>query len=110
MLTNALKAIDSDIDATYGTVHNYYEKLVLDAIRTAPRAKPFSHDLQSDLACIALNKLPTKYVRYDVDTMFYLTGDEQSAILERVNKAVNEALDYMELRLKVKTRGLAEEA
>jgi hypothetical protein len=44
----------------------------------------------ADVACVALNRLPARYVRHDVDMMFYLTEQERHAI----NESLVEALTY----------------
>jgi len=78
------------------SIHNYYEKLVIEqAVRSDERAEQDS-DFLSDVACLALNRLPPRYVRHDVDMTFYLTPDEIDAINDRVALAVNEAITYLD--------------
>ncbi len=80
------------------TIHNYYERLVLEqAVRSNDRAASDS-DFLSDVACLALNRLPPRYVRYDVDMTFYLTPDELENMVDLVAKAVAEAVTYMEAK------------
>lgn len=72
-------------------VHNYYERLVLeDVVRMSEAHPDFSSDMLSDVACVALNRLPARYVRHDVDMMFYLTEHERHAI----DHALQEALQF----------------
>jgi hypothetical protein len=62
-------------------VHNYYERLVFEEVARRSEAHPeFSSDMLGDVACVALNRLPARYVRHDVDMMFYLTEQERHAI------------------------------
>ncbi len=62
-------------------VHNYYERLVFEEVaRRAEEHPGFSNDMLGDVACVALNRLPARYVRHDVDLMFYLTEQERHAI------------------------------
>ena len=62
-------------------VHNYYERLVFEeVVRRAPAHPDFSSDMLADVACVALNRLPARYVRHDVDMMFYLTEQERQAM------------------------------
>jgi hypothetical protein len=62
-------------------VHNYYERLVFEeVVRRAPAHDGFTNDMLADVACVALNRLPARYVRHDVDMMFYLTEQERQAI------------------------------
>ena len=78
------------------TIHNYYEKLVIEqAIRSDDRAASDS-DFLADVACLALNRLPPRYVRYDVDLTFFLTPDELENMGDRVAQAVNAAIRYID--------------
>lgn len=62
-------------------VHNYYERLVFEEVARRSEEHPeFSPDMLGDVACVALNRLPARYVRHDVDLMFYLTEQERHAI------------------------------
>jgi predicted Co/Zn/Cd cation transporter (cation efflux family) len=49
----------------------------------------------ADVACVALNKLPCKYIRHHVDMTFYMTPDEYQQMENRVNKAVSEAVELV---------------
>ena len=72
-------------------VHNYYERLVFDeVVRRSSNYQDFTNDMLADVACVALNRLPARYVRHDVDMMFYLTEQERHAI----EQAMAEALAY----------------
>ena len=62
-------------------VHNYYERLVFEGVAGRAEDYPgFTTDMLADVACVALNRLPARYVRHDVDLMFYLTESERRAI------------------------------
>lgn len=62
-------------------VHNYYERLVFEDVARASEANPdFTADMLADVACVALNRLPARYIRHDVDFIFYLTEHERNAI------------------------------
>ena len=72
-------------------VHNYYERLVFeDVARLSDKHPYFSADMLADVACVALNRLPARYVRHDVDLMFYLTEHERKAI----DHAMQESLTF----------------
>jgi Late competence development protein ComFB len=59
-------------------IHNYYERLVLDeVIRRVRDDAHVTADMVADMACVALNRLPARYVRHDVDLIFYLTEEER---------------------------------
>lgn len=101
MLLNSMNSGVKDFDATYGSIHNYHERMVMDAIRQNPKTRALSANLQADVACIALNTLPPKYVRYDVDMAFYMSSAKHIEMLQSVDAAVADALSYIELRQRV---------
>jgi competence protein ComFB len=81
-----------------GTVHNYYERLVAESLlRQAPQASQ-DCDFIDDVSCVALNHLPPRYIRHDVDMSFYLSPIELDEITEKVHKAVEHALDFVKKR------------
>ena len=72
-------------------VHNYYERLIFEEVARRSEANPaFTIDMLSDVACVALNRLPARYVRHDVELMFYLTEHERHAI----DLSMEEVLQY----------------
>ncbi|GAB4215907.1 MAG: late competence development ComFB family protein [Rhodoferax sp.] len=72
-------------------VHNYFERIVFEEVARRSVDHPdFGEDMLADVACVALNRLPARYVRHDVDMMFYLTEVERRAIED----ALREALDF----------------
>ncbi len=80
----------------FESIHNYYEKLVLGALQARPDSLlSTDDDYLSDIACVALNQLPARYVRHDVDMIFYMTPDERARMDEEVAHAVRTAIDYV---------------
>ncbi len=53
-------------------IHNYYEKLVMHHFSVAKFDEKYDEDFISDLTCVVLNQLPTRYIRHEVDMAFYL--------------------------------------
>lgn len=77
-------------------VHNYYERLVLEEVVRGTAAHPdFTPDMLADVACVALNRLPARYVRHDVDMMFYLTEHERHAIEQSMAEALTFAFAFV---------------
>lgn len=77
-------------------VHNYYERLVFEDVARLSDAHPeFTPDMLVDVACVALNRLPARYVRHDVDLMFYLTEHERHAIDQSMNEALVSAFAFV---------------
>lgn len=80
------------------SIHNYYEQMVIDQVLRSNDRSSTDTDFLADVACVALNRLPPRYVRHDVDMTFFLTPDELDQMVERVVIAVNEAVEYVESR------------
>ncbi|GAB2197263.1 late competence development ComFB family protein [Sessilibacter sp. MAH4] len=80
------------------SIHNYYEKLVIDEIRHQSERARLESDFLADVACVSLNHLPPRYIRYDVDMTFFLSPQEQKEIQDKVKTAVHEAITYVSLR------------
>ncbi len=73
------------------TVHNYYERLVFNEIKEHYTDKIEDENTLADMACLALNRLAPRYIRYDIDMSFYMSGAEHLEIEKRVSKAVRKA-------------------
>jgi hypothetical protein len=79
-------------------IHNYYEHLVIDYMQTSviARMPEKSNDFLLDVACYALTKLPARYMRHEIDMAFYLEPTERRQMMDEVEKAVEDALVYIE--------------
>jgi hypothetical protein len=70
------------------SVHNFHERPVIQSILdNAPQYPALANrpELLGDVACIALNRIPSRYVRNDVDMLFYMGEAEiirQKALIE----------------------------
>ncbi len=85
--------------SNFEQVHNYYERLVFEEVlRRAPRWATMTPDMLADVACVALNRLPARYVRHDVDLMFYLTEHERHAIELSLEAALDFAYNFVKDR------------
>lgn len=96
MLTRHSALANSIADAD--TFHNYYENIVLREIQHQLGEKTVDSDFIADAACVALNHLPPRYVRHDVDMAFYLSPKESAEMEEKVTAAVREAIAFVEQR------------
>jgi len=85
-----------DTESADGAIHNYYERLVYEQLARATDSSQQEANFVADVACVALNRLPPRYVRYDVDMSFFLSPLEYDEMLDKVAEAVNFALDYVE--------------
>lgn len=75
-------------------IDNFYERLVVDAI-DATREDSDTADYLTDVMCVALNRLPTRYYRHSIDMMFYLADEELKDMKQRSLAAVQEARAFV---------------
>lgn len=93
------------MNINFEQVHNYFERIVFEEVarRTSDYAD-FGADMLADVACVALNRLPARYVRHDVDMMFYLTETERHALEASVNEALAFAFAFVGERVAKRSR------
>ena len=79
-------------------IDNYYEQVVSEEIRQqlSNRKREPGIDFMADVACVALNRLPPKYFRYEVDMAFYMSPNELHEVKEKVADVVKEAIAFVE--------------
>jgi hypothetical protein len=86
--------------STQHLVQNYYEKLVFEALMLKVPELSIDADQFSDIACVALNNLPSRYYRHEVDMMFYMPPHEHEIINASVEKAVSDAILFVRSHVK----------
>ncbi len=79
---------------------NYYEQLVLDHIHRIllEDDETLQQDQIDDLACLALNRLPARYIRHGIDLAHHLQDAELAKMNQAVNAAVKAGLDTINRR------------
>ena len=83
----------------FETIRNFYENLVFKRLLTIVAAdKKKDEDYLADIACVALNHLPSRYIRHDVDMVFYTSPDEREKIDKEVDEAVKMAIQFVDQR------------
>ncbi len=85
-------AIPTELDS----IHNYYEGMVFTALQEKIPNRFGSNDYTADVACVALNNLPPRYIRHDVDMAFYLSPNERQEMVDKVDKAVTDAIKFVD--------------
>ena len=90
MKLNTRSIYSSSGSAELGSVHNYYEGLVMEELARTVQSEDDCYI--ADLACVALNHLPPRYIRYHVDMSFYLSPLEHQEIIEKVQHSVKAAI------------------
>lgn len=88
----------TDLSSARESIHNYYELMVLDQLQRSSDRASSDPDFLADAACVALNHLPPRYVRHDVDMTFFLSPTEMEEMHDKVAHAVNKAVEYVETR------------
>jgi len=92
----------------FASIHNHHEQTVFEAVLAGREVYPAvggSPDLLVDVACVALNRLPSRYIRHSVDYLFYLTEREREALDRAVHEAVKHAFEFVQARSAMKARG-----
>lgn len=87
-----------DLPIGVDTIHNYYERLVVEKLMAMYNVGDMPEELLADIACVALNRLPPRYVRHDVDMAFYLSPHEYDEIENKVQNAINAGIAFVEQR------------
>lgn len=76
-------------------VHNFYEKQVTERVlQSSPRAQK-DNEFLADVSCVALNHLPPRYIRHDVDMNFFMSPVEREEIEAKVQHAVDHAIEFV---------------
>ena len=96
------------MSADFTTVRNHNERAVFVTVRQlAPQYPGLVHDaeLLADVACVALNRLAPRYIRHEVDFVFYLSERERSESERHLAEAVEYAFGFVQARTAMKARG-----
>lgn len=95
------------MSADFVSVQNFHEQPVFDAIQTALAQFPHMRDspLLADIACVALNRLPPRYIRHAVDFSFYLSEKEREDNEQMVQDSVRYAFEFVQARAAMRARG-----
>lgn len=82
---------------SFDSIRNYYEHAVYQHIVTTLGGQTPAPDGEylADVACVALNQLPPRYIRHEVDMAFYVSSQERTEITTKVSDAVNFAVRFI---------------
>lgn len=83
----------------FQNVQNYYEKLVLEALAERGFMSGYEQGYVEDIACVALNNLPTQYIRFEVDMGFFLSGEDHVMMRKQVNDALDDAIHFINSKI-----------
>lgn len=80
----------------FNSVVNYYEKLVCERVAQVVGRKSVDSNYLEDVACVALNHLPPRYIRHEVDMFFYLSPIEREEMITKVDTAISNAVIFIQ--------------
>ena len=89
----------------FSSVHNHYERPVFEAVTALAPNYPYldTSDLP-DVACVALNRLPPRYIRHQVDLAFHMTEKERADNEQAIREAVTFAFEFVQARYAMRAR------
>jgi hypothetical protein len=92
----------------FTTVRNQHEQAVFRAVIDAASRYPGLAERPEallDAACVALNRLPARYIRHPADFAFFQTAADRVLTERSVAEAAEYALGYVQARDAMKARG-----
>jgi hypothetical protein len=94
------------MSSDFDLIHNHHERAVFAAVHDASKRYPHISDkgMLADVACVALNRLPPRYIRHEVDFSFYLSETERRENQQAVDEAVQFAFEFVQARTAMKAR------
>ena len=91
----------------FASMHNYYERQVFDYInqQLIDQYEDMDEEFFLDVACYSLSKLPARYIRHEIDMMFFLTPEEEEKMDLMVSETIQSAAQF--IYGKIKQAGVA---
>ena len=82
----------------FDNIHNYYETAVVNRLLDMVQADFIEDDEQllEDVACVALNQLPSRYIKHDIDMFYFMTAEEREKVEYDIHRAVTAAIEYVQ--------------
>ncbi|MBC7939452.1 MAG: late competence development ComFB family protein [Chitinophagaceae bacterium] len=96
------------MSADFSSIRNHNERAVYEAVlRDAGRFPGIGQNgnLLADVACVALNRLPPRYIRHEVDFVFYLSERERDNNDSQLAEAIEYAFGFVQARTAMRARG-----
>lgn len=92
----------------FTSLYNHHEREVFSEVTAQAADFPDvagNEGLLVDVACVALNRLPPRYIRHQVDFAFYLTESERLEMNVAIREAVSYAFNFVRARSALRSRG-----
>jgi hypothetical protein len=91
--------------ADFSTIHNFYEQQVVNLVADLSVNYPLlTEDHHPDVACVALNRLPPRYIRHQVDLAFHMTEKERQDSEQLIHDTVVYAFEFVQARFAMRAR------
>lgn len=101
MTTSSTSAMNVD----FSSVHNHYERLVFEAVLQRASDYPYlDAEALPDVACVALNRMGSRYIRHAVDLTFNMTAKQRTAMEENLHDSVTFAFELIQTRIAIRAR------
>ncbi len=91
----------------FSSIHNHTEQAVFAAVIAAAQRFPGlaqRPELLADAACVALNRLPPRYIRHSVHLSFYATDRDRELSDQAIVEAVDFACGFVQARVAMGAR------
>ncbi len=85
----------------FASLYNYYEHLVFEFINEGlmKQYADQDEDFFLDVACYSLTRLPSRYIRHEIDMIYYLAPGEQEEMEKKVEQTVQDAAKFISARM-----------
>ena len=96
------------LTADFTSVRNHNERAVFEAVQRHADRYPglaYNPELLADVACVALNRMAPRYIRHEVDFVFYLSERERGDSERQLLDAVEYAFGFVQARTAMRARG-----
>ena len=90
----------------FASLYNYYEHLVFDYIsrQLTQKYTDKGEDFFLDVACYSLTRLPSRYIRHEIDMAYYMAPGEHDEMVERVAQTADSAAEFISTRMEENSR------
>ena len=91
----------------FASLYNFYEHLVFEYIgqELVDRYADQDEEFFLDVACYSLTRLPSRYIRHEIDMMYYLAPGEHQEMEQKVKEVVDQAAEMIDEREKTRQTG-----
>ncbi len=88
----------------FASLYNYYEHLVFAYIGDVLEQQypEREEEFFLDVACYSLTRLPSRYIRHEIDMIYYLAPGERTEMENRVATTMDDAAEFINQRLEKK--------